>query len=85
MLDPFAGSGTTLIACQRRKRRACLIELESPGRRRWCRGRAVGVSRDSPDAVKALHIEQIVSNQGVTAPHAWLGPRPLAPAPSRPS
>jgi DNA modification methylase len=28
VLDPFAGSGTTLIACQRRKRRSCLIELD---------------------------------------------------------
>ena len=30
VLDPFAGSGTTLIACQRRKRRARLMELD-PG------------------------------------------------------
>jgi DNA modification methylase len=30
VLDPFAGSGTTVIACQRRKRRARLIELD-PG------------------------------------------------------
>lgn len=28
VLDSFAGSGTTLIACQRRNRRACLIELD---------------------------------------------------------
>jgi len=28
VLDPFAGSGTTLIACQRRKRRARLIEID---------------------------------------------------------
>ena len=28
VLDPFAGSGTTLIACQRRNRKACLIELD---------------------------------------------------------
>lgn len=28
VLDPFAGSGTTLIACQRRKRRARLVELD---------------------------------------------------------
>ncbi|PWU03906.1 MAG: DNA methylase N-4 [Terriglobia bacterium] len=29
VLDPFAGSGTTLIACERRKRRACLIEIDA--------------------------------------------------------
>ena len=28
VLDPFAGSGTTLIACQRRKRCARVIEIE---------------------------------------------------------
>src|SRR5262249_3823723 len=28
VLDPFAGSGTTLIACERRKRRAALIEID---------------------------------------------------------
>jgi hypothetical protein len=28
VLDPFAGSGTTLIACQRRKRRVRLVELD---------------------------------------------------------
>lgn len=28
VLDPFAGSGTTLIACQRRKRRARLLEID---------------------------------------------------------
>ena len=28
VLDPFAGSGTTLIACQRRKRRARLVEID---------------------------------------------------------
>jgi len=28
VLDPFAGSGTTLIACQRRQRRARLVELD---------------------------------------------------------
>jgi DNA modification methylase len=28
VLDPFAGSGTTLIACERQKRRACLIEID---------------------------------------------------------
>jgi len=28
VLDPFAGSGTTLIACQRRHRKACLIEID---------------------------------------------------------
>ena len=28
VLDPFAGSGTTLIACERRMRKACLIELD---------------------------------------------------------
>ena len=28
VLDPFAGSGTTLIACQRRQRRARLMELD---------------------------------------------------------
>jgi DNA modification methylase len=28
VLDPFAGSGTTLIACERRGRKACLIELD---------------------------------------------------------
>jgi len=28
VLDPFAGSGTTLIACQRRNRRARLIEID---------------------------------------------------------
>lgn len=28
VLDSFAGSGTTLIACQRRNRRACLLELD---------------------------------------------------------
>lgn len=28
VLDPFAGSGTTLIACQQRKRRARLIEID---------------------------------------------------------
>ena len=29
VLDPFAGSGTTLIACQRQQRRACLLELDA--------------------------------------------------------
>ena len=28
VLDPFAGSGTTLIACQQRKRRARLLEID---------------------------------------------------------
>ena len=28
VLDPFAGSGTTLIACQRQQRRSCLIEID---------------------------------------------------------
>ena len=28
VLDPFAGSGSTLIACQRRKRRARLMEID---------------------------------------------------------
>jgi DNA modification methylase len=28
VLDPFAGSGTTLIACARQKRTACLIEID---------------------------------------------------------
>jgi DNA modification methylase len=28
VLDPFAGSGTTLIACQRQKRKARLIEID---------------------------------------------------------
>jgi DNA modification methylase len=28
VLDPFAGSGTTLIACARQKRKACLIEID---------------------------------------------------------
>lgn len=28
VLDPFAGSGTTLIACQRLQRTACLIEID---------------------------------------------------------
>ena len=28
VLDSFAGSGTTLIACQRKNRRACMIELD---------------------------------------------------------
>jgi DNA modification methylase len=28
VLDPFAGSGTTLIACERRRRRARLIEVD---------------------------------------------------------
>jgi len=28
VLDPFAGSGTTLIACERRRRRAHLIEID---------------------------------------------------------
>jgi DNA modification methylase len=28
ILDPFAGSGTTLIACERQHRRACLLEVD---------------------------------------------------------
>ena len=28
VLDPFAGSGTTLIACTRQNRKACLIEID---------------------------------------------------------
>jgi len=28
VLDPFAGTGTTLIACERLERKACLIELD---------------------------------------------------------
>jgi hypothetical protein len=28
VLDPFAGSGTTALACERTGRRACVVEIE---------------------------------------------------------
>jgi DNA modification methylase len=57
VLDPFGGSGTTLIAAERAKRRARLIEIDpyycDTVVRRWQKltgGRAVDVHKDQPFA-----------------------------------
>ena len=50
VLDPFGGSGSTLIACEQTKRICCTVELEE----KYC------------DVIVKRYIEQVGSSSGVT-------------------
>jgi DNA modification methylase len=69
VLDPFCGSGTTIIACQRTRRIARTMELDPAyvdlAVRRW----EAMTSKVGLHAESGLSLDELAGTRGVPSPH----------------